>query len=100
VIFVDGLVRRQGSFWRGHLSCRMISDESREDLESFAESMGMPKHWYAPWFFPHFELSPRWRKRAIEFGAVNCRGTSGLATYTAAMRRFRMANPFMFPEGV
>jgi hypothetical protein len=99
VIYVDGLVRRRGTFWRGHLSCRMISDDSREELESFAASIGMPTYWYQPWFFPHFELSGKWRKKAINAGAIDCGGLQdGLRHYTDAMRRFRHANPFLFPE--
>lgn len=101
MIYVDGLMKTPGAFWHGKMASKMISDESREDLEGFAASIGIPTFWYRPWFFPHYQLSPKWRKKALGAGAVDCGDLhAGLTRYAEAMRRFRQANPYMFPEGV
>jgi hypothetical protein len=89
VIYVDEVQqareRWNGSAGRGF--SHLISDESVEDLRSFALSIGLPTHWMQPGSYPHFDLSPNWRRRAIAAGA---RPVDRVA-FVAAMRRGRDA---------
>lgn len=91
MIFVDALLKR-GAPWAGGVSCHMISDESVYELETFARQISIPPTWYQARSFPHFDLSPRLRDRALRRGAVEL----AKVEYVAAMRRFRAANPTLF----
>lgn len=68
MIYVDPL-REWGAPWRGGVSCHMTSDTGAEELKSFAASIGLTVRWFQPKSHPHFDLSPRWRAKAIAAGA-------------------------------
>lgn len=57
----------------GQLWCHMASDTSEEELHQFAEKIGMKKSWFQlggmSRTFPHYDLKPGMRARAIRGGA-------------------------------
>lgn len=76
MIYVDPLVEYEGIPWKGRKgrpqSCHLFTDGAPAELMRFAFSIRLPLAWYQPsppasW--PHFDLSPMWRARAIEAGA-------------------------------
>ena len=69
MIYVDAL-RSCGAPWRGGVACHLVSDESEEELLSFAAALGIPRWWFQHGSIPHFDLSPSLRARAIELGAI------------------------------
>lgn len=70
MIYVDEL-RPVRAAWLGRFGCRMVSDDSIEELLSFANSIGLPQHWRRGHFLtPYFELAPAWRARALRAGAM------------------------------
>lgn len=87
MIYVDELASWEAP-WMGGVSCHMLSDESEEELLSFASSIGIPRAWFQPRSTPHFDLSPSWRRRAIAGGAV----TVDKRGFVAAIHRFRERN--------
>ena len=97
MIYVDALRRRENVAFASSFSCRMISDQDRDELREFAALMGMPQHWLRYLVLPHFDLSPNWRRRAIALGAVDCSGNPAL--FQAAVHRYCSANPHI-PERV
>jgi hypothetical protein len=48
----------------------MVSDTSQEELLSFAAALGLKRDWFQPRSAPHFDLSPAYRARALERGAI------------------------------
>lgn len=84
MIYVDEL-RACGAPWNGGIACHMVSDQSEEELLSFAAALGLSRHWLQTRSAPHFDLSPAFRARALERGAVAVDGR-GLV---AAVRRLR-----------
>jgi hypothetical protein len=84
MIFVD-TARPCGAPWRGGVACHLVSDESEEELLSFAAVLGIPRAWFQRGSIPHFDLSPSLRARAIARGAtpVDRRG------FVEATRRLR-----------
>jgi hypothetical protein len=57
-------------FLRGTLLfCHLITDGDREALHSFAEEIGVRRCWYHARPFPHYDLNPENREKAIEGGA-------------------------------
>jgi hypothetical protein len=71
MIWVDEL-RACGAPWRGGVACHMISDDSVEELVSFAAALGCPRHWFQRTTNPHYDISPRLRGKAIGWGARAC----------------------------
>lgn len=61
--------KRYGRRW-----CHLSDDENDvERLHAFAAKMGIPRSWYqlsANGTFPHYDLTPRLRARALMLGAV------------------------------
>jgi Protein of unknown function (DUF4031) len=98
MIYVDALRPRKTPSWMGPVTCHMISDRDRDDLEGFAASIGMPNWWLRYVFFPHFELSPKYRAKALGAGAIDCRGVEGAKEFARAMQRYVDAHPFVIPR--
>lgn len=69
MIYIDALCAC-GAPWRGGVACHLVSDESEEELLSFAAALGLPRWWFQRGSIPHFDLSPSFRARAIERGAI------------------------------
>jgi hypothetical protein len=69
MIYVDEL-RACGAPWAGGVACHMLSDQSEEELLSFAAALGLSRHWLQTRSLPHFDLSPAFRARALERGAI------------------------------
>lgn len=84
MIVVDAC-RPRGAPWSGGVSCHLISDESERELLDFAQAMKIPLAWYQVRSTPHFDLSPRWREKAIAAGAV----TVDRQGMVEAIRRWR-----------
>lgn len=88
MIYVDPLVK-WGAPWGSGVSCHLISDVGVGELLDFAREVGLPMSWFQhrSSSHPHFDLSPKWRARAVAAGAhqVDARG------FVEAMRRFRAA---------
>ena len=73
MIYVDKIVQ-QPKVIRGRWknSCHLIAD-SKEELIEFAKKIGLPLEWFRAHrikYLQHFDLSEKWRKIAIENGAV------------------------------
>ena len=86
MIYVDQL-RPCGAPWRGGVACHLVSDQSRDELLGFAQSIRIPLAWFQPGSIPHFDLSPKMRTRALRAGAVSV-DRRGIVD---AGRRFREA---------
>jgi hypothetical protein len=84
VIYVDELAP-WGALTRGGPSCRLISDSSVGELLDFAMQLGLSQWWLQirRVQVAHYDLSPRWRARAISAGAV----TMDRHAFAAVMRR-------------
>ena len=79
MIWVDDL-RPRGALWRGGVACRMVSDDSVEELVSFACALGCQRHWLqGSRGEEHYEISPRLRARAVLWGAHPCSGRDVVA---------------------
>jgi hypothetical protein len=91
VIFVDELQLGRTP-WAGGRFSHMISDESVYELRRFARTLGLSWSWYQERSVPHFDLAPRYRARAIRYGATEVDRYG----FVAAVRRFRAANPELF----
>lgn len=63
MILVDGAVWK----WRGRLWAHMVSDTSFEELHTFAQGLGMPRHIFQG---DHYDVHTELRQLAIERGAV------------------------------
>ncbi len=72
--------------WGGRKSCHLMSDHDVGELLDFARAIGLPMTWFqARASIPHFDLSPRWRARAVAAGAVEV----DRHALVAAMNRWR-----------
>lgn len=91
MIYVDDLQPRQGP-WPGGWAAHLVSDSSREELRSFAASIGLHVYWLWDRPYPHFEVSPKWYRKARAAGAIRV-DRRGLL---AALARLRAADP-VFP---
>lgn len=90
MILVDP-VQQGATPWPGGRFSHLISDESVEELLAFARGIGLSMRWFQHQgvsSFPHFDVSPRYRAKAIAAGANSCdkRG------FVEAMRRYRSRN--------
>ena len=63
MILVDRAVWK----WRGELWAHMVSDTSFEELHTFAQGMGMPRHIFQG---DHYDVHSELRELAIRRGAV------------------------------
>lgn len=70
--------------YRGALYCHMMIDRDAdlEELHLFAERLGLKRQWFQGQKpqYPHYDLSPRMRAKAIRFGAVEIE-SAGLLYY-------------------
>ena len=88
-IYVDALIHKpsQGT-WKiphwdqgrddhkqfGQTRCQLVSDSSVEELFLFARSIGLVDEWFQDKLrYPHFDLSPRMRARALKNSASEIR---------------------------
>lgn len=66
---IKGPARQYGRRW-----CHLSDTENDvKRLDAFARKLGIPKRWYQTSMggtFPHYDLTPRYRLRAIAAGAV------------------------------
>lgn len=97
MIFVEGLTHRK-TIWGDGVSAHLISDTSVAELKDFADYIRIPDYWFQPLVFPHFELSPWWRRRALKAGAVNCAGKDRQHLYLEALRRYYERHPALLNE--
>lgn len=65
-VYVDRL--RDWSWCLGP-SCHLIAD-TEEELHTFAKLLGLRREWFQDRSTPHYDLTTRRRKRALELGAV------------------------------
>ena len=76
MIYVDSL-KNNGWVLRGrHIkNCHLYGD-SNEELINFAEKIGLNKEWMqkSRSGIRHFDITAKFRKKAIEIGAVEIRG--------------------------
>lgn len=61
--------RRNAGRW-AHLSCDV--DDDLEELHAFAQAIGLRRDWFcgAGRRFPHYDLTPGMRAKAVRHGAV------------------------------
>jgi len=72
LIYVDEL-KENSWILRGRktLNCHMLTDGSLEELHRFANRIGMKREWFQDRKnFPHYDLTPKRRKIAVEHGAM------------------------------
>ena len=88
MILVDRC-RPCGAPWPGGVACHLISDDTEVELLEFAAAIGVPMWWYqARASVPHFDLSPRWRAKALAAGARDVERIE----LVEGMRRWRLKN--------
>jgi hypothetical protein len=83
----DPATRRAGTRW-----CHMFSDQvDTQELHQLAQRIGLKSEWFqnAPNKLPHYDLTPRRRAMALEFGAVH----ATRAVVVAAIRAHRPIKP-------
>jgi hypothetical protein len=72
VIWVDEL-RACGAPWKGGVACHMVSDDSIDELVSFASALGLRRSWFQGHRgSEHYDLSPKLRAKALRWGAREC----------------------------
>lgn len=79
-VYVDALFRHGGSrTFKWPVSCHMYAD-SLDELHRMAEAVGMKRAWFQDREgFPHYDLVPARRKKAVELGAKEHTRTEMLA---------------------
>lgn len=84
-VYVDALLE-YGWVLRGRStrSCHMIAD-SESELHAMARAIGMRRAWFQPRSFPHYDLTPDRRQKAVCRGAVEL----GRADFVGKMRELR-----------
>lgn len=87
MIFV-GRLRPTGAPWSGGISARLLSDESRDELLAFAQSIDLQPSWVDREPYPHVEISPRMRVRALELLGARAGDRDAMGK---AIARFRAA---------
>lgn len=50
-------------------SCHLIAD-TVEELHAFAKRLGLRRGWFQPSSWPHYDLTPARREKAVALGAV------------------------------
>jgi hypothetical protein len=74
----------------------LVSDASEEELLAFAAALGLPRHWFQTRSAPHFDLSPAYRERALERGAIAV-DWRGMVTVIRRLRARSKAPPVKSP---
>ena len=71
MIYVDEL-KNHGWRLRGRvtLNCHMFTDGYLEELHRFANRIEMKREWFQDEKYPHYDLTPKRRKIAVEHGAI------------------------------
>lgn len=69
-VYIDALKHYKGTGLKHSTWCHMIADSFAE-LHAMADKLGMQRKWFqkGAWH-PHYDLIPRRRARALEYGAV------------------------------
>jgi hypothetical protein len=65
MIYVDSMNAKFGRM----IMCHLISDNSIEELQNFADKIGMKREWFQSKSFPHYDISLMKKKEAILLGA-------------------------------
>jgi hypothetical protein len=70
-VYVDPLLPvHSNAKWRWDTSCHLMAD-TPEELHQFAASLGIAQRWFQNRVdFPHYDLHPEQRGKAIEAGAI------------------------------
>lgn len=50
-------------------SCHLIAD-TVEELHAFARKLGLRRGWFQPSSWPHYDLTPARREKAVALGAI------------------------------
>lgn len=84
-VYVDALMDH-GWVLRGRptRSCHMIAD-SESELHLMAQTIGMRREWFQPKSFPHYDLTPSRRRKAVYCGAIEL----GRADFVGKIRALR-----------
>lgn len=70
MIYVDE-IRDWSVYGKTMKSCHMATDGDLEELHDFAAKLGLRRNWlHYSSIHPHYDLSKRYRERAIELGAI------------------------------
>lgn len=94
MLYVDSIKEYPAAMCRGlpgRQWCHLISDESVEELHTFAQRIGMRRSWAQlppKASSPHYDLTPTRRMAAIAAGAVE----ADRSDFVAALHRFRKRN--------
>ncbi len=68
-VYVDRLAStRRSKLWRWAHGCHLVADTVAE-LHTFARRIGCRRGWFQPNSFPHYDLTPGRRVRALRQGA-------------------------------
>jgi len=68
-VYVDRLAPTLLSkLWRWDRGCHLVADTVVE-LHTFAQQIGCRRGWFQPNSFPHYDLTPSRRVRALRYGA-------------------------------
>lgn len=58
--------------YRGQLYCHMSSDESLDELHTFAQSVGLKREWFQRHrLVDHYDCGPKIRSIALKKGAIS-----------------------------
>lgn len=69
MIYVDKLrIVSPTKNWKYKKSSHMLAD-SVEELHEFAKQLGMKREWFQPKSTPHYDLTEKRYKKALELGA-------------------------------
>lgn len=88
MILVSAIFRSRSTYASG-FACQLISDTSLDELQAFAEQLGLQWRDYQKGPVPFFEIGPYMRRRAIAGGATAVKGpefVTARARYRAAAR--------------
>lgn len=50
-------------------SCHLIAD-TVDELHAFAKRLGLRRGWFQPSSWPHYDLTPARREKAVDLGAI------------------------------
>jgi len=69
--------------------CHLLSDEGEEELHTFAKRIGLRRKWYqGQRDLPHYDLSPGFREKAVEAGAIELDYWSDLLQIIRKVRKW------------
>lgn len=72
-------------------SCHLVAD-TVEELHGFAAKLGLRRGWFQPSSWPHYDLTPARREKAVALGAIPVTGR-WLAQWRVEKRRSTHAIP-------